>query len=600
LGCFIKIKIFGKAADETKVRPIKSTLGWACFLVLGLMGAGPFFSSTALAGKAAGKSATTSSDSGEPDLLPYMQAREKALDGDYDAAAPLFEKALTQDPNSPGLNHELAEVYLRLSNLDRAEVLGLKSVELDPNNAEFHMTLGGILASEKKYTEAKEQYNKVLELDPTNQRVPLLLGILEAESGKLEEGIKVLTKTIESSPDNFMAYFYRAKVYLEMEDVPKAKADLEKCLAIHPAFVEAGTALGTLYERLNEVDNAIAAYSKIQGSGDFQKRLAQLYLSKNEFDKALDAFLEYEQVEPDDYTVKVKIGLIYFELKKYDEAIGRFRTILKEQPEAGNVRFYLAVVLEEMQQTDKAIVEFKKVPVDSSFFKEAMLHIGFIYKDQDKFKEGIEFSKNTLAKHKDMVEFYDMYASFYEAKKNYKQAIGIIQDGLKRFPKDEKLLYFEGALDDKVGNREASISEMKKILDINANNAHALNFLGYTYAEMGKNLDEAQTLVEKALTLRPDDGYIEDSLGWVYFKKGKVDQAIDQLNKAATIETSEPVIYEHLGDVYLSKKDFTKAKEMYKKAQQLSTQKKDSDMAKKVQAKISSVEEKQRTPTEAN
>lgn len=582
------------------MRPKQSTLGWACFIVLGLLGAGLFSTPATAAGKK-GNNASAGADTGEPDLLPYMQAREKALDGDYEAAAPLFEKALTQDPNSPGLNHELAEVYLRLSNLDRAEVLGAKSVELDPKNAEFHMTYGGILASEKKYSEAKEQYNKVLELDPTNQRVPLLLGILEAESGKLEDGIKVLTKTIEGSPDNYMAYFYRAKVYLEMEDVPKAKADLEKCLTIHPTFVEAGTALGTLYERLNEVDNAIGAYSRIQGSGDFQKRLAQLYLSKNDFEKALDAFLEYEQVEPDDYTVKVKIGLIYFELKKYDDAIARFKTILKEQPEAGNVRFYLAVVLEEMHQTDKAIVEFKKVPVDSSFFKEAMLHIGFIYKDEEKFKEGIDFSKKVLAKHKDMVEFYDMYASFYEAKRNYKQAIGIIQDGLKRFPKDEKLLYFEGALNDKVGDRDASISDMKKILDINANNAHALNFLGYTYAEMGKNLDEAETLVEKALTLRPDDGYIEDSLGWVFFKKGKVDQAIDQLNKAAAIETSEPVIYEHLGDVYLSKKDFTKAKEMYKKAEELSSQKKDNEMVKKVQAKITSVEEKQRVPsTETN
>jgi tetratricopeptide (TPR) repeat protein len=533
----------------------------------------------------------------EPDLLPYMKGREKSLDGDYEAAVPYFEQALKQDPNSPGLNHELSEVYLRLSNLDRAEALCAKAVQLEPKSAEFRMTMGGIFASQKKYTEAKEQYSKVLELDPSNTRVPLLLGILEAESGKLDEGIKVLTKTIETTPDNFMAYFYRAKVYLEMEDIPRAKADLEKCLTIRPSFIEAGSALGTLYERLGEVDNAIAAYSRIQGSGSFKKRLAQLYLAKNEFEKALTEFLEYEEVEPDDYTVKVKIGLIYFELKRYTDAIARFQAILKEQPEAGNVRFYVGVVLEEMKNPDKAVAEFKKVPTDSSFFKEAMLHIGFILKDQGKLKDGLDFAKRTLTTHPDVVEFYDMYASFHEAKKSYKLALSVITDGLKRFPKDEKLLYFNGALNDKLGNREAAISDMKKILEINANNAHALNFLGYTYAELGQNLEEAENLVQKALTLRPNDGYIEDSLGWVMFKKGKVEQAIAQLNKAAATEVNEPIIYEHLGDVYTAKKDFPKAIEMYKKAADLSAMRKDLELAKKLQAKVSGVEKQQRTPT---
>ncbi len=546
------------------------------------------------------KLASNSGDSAkisESDELSYMKGREKLLDGDLEGAVPFFEAALKKDPQSASLNEEMAELYLRLGNLERAEVLCQKAVKNEPKNPQYRTTLGGIYASQKRFAEAKEQYSKILEVDPNNQKIPLLLGILEAEDGQLEEGAKILTKAIETNSDNYMAYFYRAKVYLEMEDVQKAKADLDKALTIRPAFVEAGTALGMLHERLGDVDAAIAAYSRIQGSGAFKKRLGQLYLSKNEFEKALTEFKEYEEVESDDYTVKVKIGLIYFELKKYDDAIAKFKVILKEQPDAGNVRFYLGVVYEEMKQTDKAITEFKQVASDSTFFKESMLHVGLLYKDGERLKEGAEFSKKLLASHSDVPEFYDMYASFFEAKKDYKHAVSVLEDGLKHFPKDEKLLYFEGALNDKLGDKTHSIATMKKILELNANNAHALNFLGYTYADMGQNLDEAQSMIEKALTLRPQDGYIEDSLGWVYFKRGKVDDAIAQLNKAADLEKEEPIIFEHLGDVYLSKKDYSKAVEMYKKAEDLSNRKKDSDTVKKMENKIASVSKEQRNPT---
>jgi tetratricopeptide (TPR) repeat protein len=530
-------------------------------------------------------------------VLAYIKGKEKILDGNYEEAVPLLEQALKSDPESATINHELSEAYLRISNFDRAEVLARKAVEKEPKNSEFIITLGGIYASEKKYPEAKEQYTKLMELEPTNQRVPLLLGILEAESGQMEKGIQILSKTIDANPDNYMAFFYRAKVYLEMEQVEKAKSDLDKCLTLRNNFVEAGTALGMLYERLGQVDDAIAAYIRIQGNGRYKKRLAQLYLAKNEFEKALDEFIEYEKLEPDDYTVKVKIGLIYFEIKKYDLAIQRFRAILKEQPEAGNVRFYLGVVLEEMKKTDDAVAAYKKVPADSSFYKEAMLHVGFIYKDEEKLKEGTDFSRRLLVNHSDIVEFYDMYASFYEAQKDFKKALGVIADGLKRYPKDEKLLYFQGALYDRLGDREHSVANMKKILEGDPNNAHALNFLGYTYAEAGENLEEAEGFIQKALILRPNDGYIEDSLGWVYFKRGKLDLAISQLEKASTTQADEPIIYEHLGDVYHQKKDLQKALEMYKKAEDLSSKKKDKDTVKKLEAKIASLEKEKRIPS---
>jgi tetratricopeptide (TPR) repeat protein len=527
---------------------------------------------------------TKNEDSG----LAFVKGREKVLEGKFEEAVPFLEQALKEDPASAYVAHELSEVHFRLNNLDRAETLAQQAVDKEPGNLEFRTTLGGIYAANRKYPEAKEQYGKILELDPNNQKAPLLMGILEAESGSLEKGIEVLSKAIDRNSDNVMALFYRAKIYLEMDDMKKARADLDRCLTARPNFIEAGTALGMLHEKLGEVDKAIDAYARIQGVGAFKKRLAQLYLQKNEFEKALQELLEYEKAEPDDYTARVKIALIYYELKKFETAQKIFQAIIKEQPEADNVRFYLGAVYEEQKKYDAAMLEFKKMTADSTFYKEAMVHIGFLYKEQNRLKEGAEFSKKLLVKNPDVMEFYDMYASFFEAQKDYKKALGVIADGLKKFPGDEKLLYFEGALYDKTGDRDHGIQDMKKILDANPNNAHALNFLGYTYADGGEHLDEAEKLINKALTLRPNDGYIEDSLGWLYFKKGKVDDAVSTLQKAAAIQPEEPIILEHLGDVYNQKKDYGKAAETYRKAISL-TQKKDRDSVKKIEDKITNL-----------
>ena len=95
----------------------------------------------------------------------------------------------------------------------------------------------------------------------------------------------------------------------------------------------------------------------------------------------------------------------------------------------------------------------------------------------------------------------------------------MLQHALKEAPQNTALLFKLGAVLDTAGQRQESIATMKTIIRLDPKHASALNYLGYTYAEMGINLDQALELVHRALEIRPGDGYITDSLGWVYFKK---------------------------------------------------------------------------------
>ena len=114
-----------------------------------------------------------------------------------------------------------------------------------------------------------------------------------------------------------------------------------------------------------------------------------------------------------------------------------------------------------------------------------------------------------------------------------------------------------------------------------------MNYLGYTYADLGTNLDEAEKLIKEALNYKPDDGYITDSLGWVYYKKGLYEKAVEMLERAVKLVPNDPIILEHLGDAYLKINDSKKALEYYNRS--LKHQKKDKE---KIEKKIQTLTEK--------
>ncbi|MBP1731840.1 MAG: hypothetical protein H6Q55_2269, partial [Deltaproteobacteria bacterium] len=117
-------------------------------------------------------------------------------------------------------------------------------------------------------------------------------------------------------------------------------------------------------------------------------------------------------------------------------------------------------------------------------------------------------------------------------------------------------------------NKESdkAVEYMEQVLKIEPEHANALNFIGYTWAEKGINLDRAEQMISKALEKKPGDGYIQDSLGWVYYQKGDYQKALEELMKAHNRVPDDPMIAEHIGDVYVKLGDRANAVSFYEKA----------------------------------
>ncbi len=171
-----------------------------------------------------------------------------------------------------------------------------------------------------------------------------------------------------------------------------------------------------------------------------------------------------------------------------------------------------------------------------------------------------------IAKSPDESDLYLYLAVIYEDADHYGESLKALDRGLARLPNDTELLFRKGIIMDKMGRKEEAVEVMSKVLAIDPKNANALNYIGYSYAEMGTNLAKAKEMIIQALDILPDDGYFMDSLGWVYFKMGQRKKALDTILEAIKRVPDDPVIQEHLGDIYMGLGKKAKASEAYQKA----------------------------------
>src|SRR5690606_18490900 len=214
------------------------------------------------------------------------------------------------------------------------------------------------------------------------------------------------------------------------------------------------------------------------------------------------------------------------------KATQKLEEILQEAPESDKIRFYLGAVYEETQQHDKAIEQYKKIPSGSRFYPDAVTHAAYLLKNQGKLSAGLDLLEKAVKEKKTQPQVYSMYASLLEDNGDLKKALSVMESAVKSYPEEAQVQFYYGTLQDKAGQKEKVVETMKSVLALNPNHVQGLNYLAYTWAERGENLKEAEELARKALKLEPKDGYIMDTLGWVLFKQGQIEESIKMLEAA--------------------------------------------------------------------
>lgn len=200
---------------------------------------------------------------------------------------------------------------------------------------------------------------------------------------------------------------------------------------------------------------------------------------------------------------------------------------------------------------DQAMAQLRKISPASKLYSDAVLHVGYLLKQAHQLDDAKKYMRDAISKAPEMMNFYLFEASIEEELKDLPGAIDMLQGALKRFPDDEKILYYLGSLYDRQGDADKGVEEMREILRINPENVDALNYVGYTWTQRGVHLDEAGKLLKRAMSIKPDNGYVADSWGWYLLVRGRLTEAVIELEKAAHLKPTEATILDHLGDAYL-------------------------------------------------
>jgi tetratricopeptide (TPR) repeat protein len=500
----------------------------------------------------------------------FIEAQLQKKKGNLAEAIQFLHKAVAVDPEAIYLQKELVKLYLEQKDKEKALGAVKKIIEKNPNDAEALVMHGKIEQGLEHFENAKEAYKKVIAIDPEQQDIYFLLGGLYLDENDPVKALPVYKQLVEHFPDSYAGHYYIGKILLEQGHFTKAENEFQKTLELEPDLLEPRFELVKLYRSAGKEKKIPELYKYIL-KRDAKNIRAAMELGyyyhqagqANEAEKLFQKLGERSQTEKE---VIREVLQLYLDQEKYDAAIITLEGMLKGAPDSSDIHYVEGIAYDGKKDKDMSMKHFKKVKPSSNFYENAAIHIAYLYQEQGKIVEAIDHLHVVINTVSDNPEMFLYLGSFYEEIEEFEKAEKAIKRGLEIDSENARLYFRLGVIYDKSGKKEECIETMKTVISLEPKNSNALNYLGYTYADLGHNLDEAEHLIKEALKHKPDDGYITDSLGWVYFKKGLFKKALKFLEKAVKLVPDDPTILEHLGDTCVEVNDKKSALEYYKRS----------------------------------
>lgn len=523
-------------------------------------------------------------------------------------AIAMTRRALELEPEHAGATLQLATLLQFNNQLPEAADVYRRAIRLAPREEEAYLELANLMRTQGKPDDGARVLDEFEKAggDPGIQML-MAMAALDREAGRSQEAEAELLEVLDRYPDFPQAQRALLDLYLSEGGLPDVAARLEKLFLVRPWQTWIRDSLVELYARMGDLAGiqrqvTDAADSDQELADSLRLQAVEELASRRDFEKALavlEPMLKSGQ-ETDNETALFYAGYLYSRQKSYDRALVLFSKIpkgsnlytramdqraralqstgkhaeatllltdyLKEEPDADEMRFTLIAIHRQAEQYGDALRVADELLTRDPDDVDALVQRGWLLHEMKKTDEAVTFLRKELEAQTGRIRLHEALASILTDAGRLSEAVEVLKAALELQPDSEALRFQLGTCYDQLKQTDEAIAQMFKILDLNKNSAEAMNFIGYTWAELGIRLPEAETFIKRALELDPNNGYITDSLGWVYFKAGRFAEAVKVLERAVALTTREPVIVEHLGDAYLKVGDRTRALEMLRRA----------------------------------
>ena len=485
-------------------------------------------------------------------LGSYLAGRFAADEQDYGAAADYLMLALDGDPQNPELLEDAIKALVGAGRFEEARSVASRLIEVDPLAAGAHIVLALGELKEGQYAAAEARLTPLVPQGLNGFVIPLVRAWVAAGEGQPDKALQVLSPV--GQQQGFEAV-YQLNVGLINESAGRPSAAGE---AFGKALASAETPpfrlvqiAGGFYERSGQADKAKDLYRDFaadnQGSSLLEPILERIsagrpaepvignpaegvaeslfnLASALNQERLYEAALLYTRLaldmRPDFPVAQILLGDVMVGQGHFAEATEAYRGVKPGSPFYWAARLRIANSLGEQEKVDDAAAEFNRLAAERPERADALVELGNLMRSHERFPEAVEA---------------------------YDQALARIGTPDRRH---WTLLYYRGVALQRSGEWTRAEADFLKALELEPDQPHVLNYLAYTWVERGENFDRALDMLHKAVSLRPDDGYIVDSLGWVFYRLGRYEEAVVELEKAIELRPNDPVINDHLGDAY--------------------------------------------------
>lgn len=519
-------------------------------------------------------------------MFQYLVAQKHLLNGDSASAENHFELSYNLDPNAfTGSQLVRTKIIVDPRSEDGLTEARRMSL-LYPQDANLRLLYAQALIFSQDFKESEMQLKRAIALDPGLDEAYVTLIKCFQLTGQQKEAIDLAYKMTKNNPQSYQGWTLLSRLLIASKRVKEALEPARRAWELQENNPELSLIYALTLDLNKRGKEAVKFYEQLYrfnpGNTELVQRMVGLYKELGNLSNALSLLDDMIENSVDEVPgLKMQKVIILWEMSRNDEALREMLALESELPDSDRVSFMAGLALTRANQRKEALKRFERVQNESPLRVDSMKQRAFIMREEGDSEESFKVLRE-LAERKDVdVGTYLLWADFLAEDQQFAGAISVIESGLVKFPADTKLLFSRGAYLERSGDKKSAEATFRSLIARDPLNAAALNYLGYMFAEGGVNLDEAESLTQRAVKLQPNNGGYLDSLGWVYFKKGQFKRALEILEKALTLEQKEGVIWEHVGDALMALGDKKKALEKYKEALKLKNESKDQERIKK-------------------
>jgi len=482
----------------------------------------------------------------------YLAARHASVERDASSASAFYLSALRTDPKNNELLDRAFISSVADGNIDEAVKLAERILTVDKSNRVARLVVGVQDLKLKKYAAAQLNINQSIRGPITDLVATLLSGWAIYGAGDTKAAVASIDKL--TGPEWYPIFKdLHAGMMLDLAGKEKdAGTRFERAYKLDDSMLRVAESYGRWLSR-NKDDSAAAGIYEA-----FDKKLARHPLvleglRETKAGKKMPPLVDSPQAGAAE--ALYGIGASLTRRGGEDLALVYLQLALHLVPNHPLALLSLADLYESVKKPQMAIKVYERVPAGSPLKRNAQIQLATDLDAADRSDEAIKILKNVTAEDPKDLEAIMALGNIERGRKKFADCAQTYSQGIDVLPPNNDkansvYYYYRGICEERSKQWNKAEADMRKALEMQPEQPHVLNYLGYSWIDQGVNLDEGMKMIKRAVEQRPDDGYIVDSLGWAYYRIGNYEEAVKNLERAIDLKPEDPTINDHLGDAY--------------------------------------------------